>query len=237
VIASAVVSPSPPRRAESARPEEVPPVKPGTIIHLNGASSSGKTSIARVLQESLDEFYLHTGIDQFLAMCPRDFFVYSDGVDPAGVEGELWVVSPEDPPTLREIRVGPAGLRLLDGMYPAIAALAAAGNNVIVEDGILARETLRLAVTILRDFDVLFVGVRCPLEVIERREQERGDRIRGLARTCHGLVHAHAVYDLEVDTSVSSPQQCAATIKDALQRRPQPSAYAQLAAALDAMPA
>jgi chloramphenicol 3-O phosphotransferase len=215
----------------------VPPVKPGTVIHLNGASSSGKTSIARALQETLDEFYLHTGIDQFLAMCPRRFFVYSDGVDPAGVEGELWVVSPEEPPTLREIRLGPAGWRLLDGMYPAIAALAAAGNNVIVEDGILARETLRLAVTVLRDFDVLFVGVRCPLDVIERREQERGDRIRGLARTCHGLVHAHAIYDLEVDTSVSTPDQCAAAIKDALRRRPRRGAFAQLAATLGGAPA
>jgi chloramphenicol 3-O phosphotransferase len=203
-------------------------VKRGTIVHLNGASSSGKTHIVKALQEVLDGIYLHTGIDQFLAMCPPRFFVVSDGVNPASVEGELWVVTGEEPQTLVEIRVGPEGQRLLDGMYPAIAAVAAAGNNVIVEDGILARQTLRLAVRVLREFDVLFVGVHCPLEILERREQERGDRMSGLARTTHDLVHRHAVYDLEVDTSVSTSRECALTIAQALHQRRRPGAYARL---------
>ena len=41
-----------------------------TIILLNGASSAGKTSIARELQRVLPEPYLRTGIDDFFRMLP-----------------------------------------------------------------------------------------------------------------------------------------------------------------------
>ena len=34
------------------------------IIYLNGPSSSGKTTLAKALQESLEEPYLHIGIDK-----------------------------------------------------------------------------------------------------------------------------------------------------------------------------
>ena len=43
---------------------------PGTIIVLNGASSSGKTSIAKALPEALNEPYLHIGLDAFFDMVP-----------------------------------------------------------------------------------------------------------------------------------------------------------------------
>lgn len=36
---------------------------PGTIILVNGSPSSGKTSIARAIQRTFDEPYLHLGID------------------------------------------------------------------------------------------------------------------------------------------------------------------------------
>jgi len=46
----------------------------GTIIFLNGTSSSGKTSIARALQKSLDEPYLYLSVDSFLDMLPEQCF-------------------------------------------------------------------------------------------------------------------------------------------------------------------
>src|SRR5438094_108644 len=39
------------------------PGAPGTIVLLNGASCSGKTSIARALQELMEEPWLHVGLD------------------------------------------------------------------------------------------------------------------------------------------------------------------------------
>jgi chloramphenicol 3-O phosphotransferase len=198
----------------------------GNIIFLNGTACSGKSTIAKALQETLDGFYLHTGIDHYLENLPEKFNVFSDDLDPQTAEGVLWVMTNNQ--QVIEVRIGPAGFRIIKGMYRAIAAIAEAGNDLIVDDALFERRSLREAVHTLYTFDVMFVGVRCPLEVAEFREQERGNPARGLARAHFALVHAHGLYDLEVDTSVSSPEECALQIKQRLQRGPEPSAFRQL---------
>jgi chloramphenicol 3-O-phosphotransferase len=45
----------------------------GTIILINGTSSSGKTSIVHALQELLAEPYLEAGIDKFIFMLPERY--------------------------------------------------------------------------------------------------------------------------------------------------------------------
>ena len=57
-----------------------------------------------------------------------------------------------------------------------------------------------------------WVGVRCSLEELERRELARGDRRRGLARWQFMRVHEGKPYALEVDTSRRTPEECAAAI-------------------------
>jgi len=44
-----------------------------------------------------------------------------------------------------------------------------------------------------------------------------------------GAVHVPGTYDLSVDTSVMSPEGCAAVILASLAHPPQPSAFARLA--------
>ena len=46
---------------------------PGTILLLNGASSSGKTSILKALQDILEEPYVDAGLDKFLWMLPARY--------------------------------------------------------------------------------------------------------------------------------------------------------------------
>ena len=85
--------------------------------------------------------------------------------------------------------------------------------------------------SLLRLFDglhVLFVGVHCPLADLERREKERKERKRGLARMQFDQVHSIALYDVEVDTSVLSPQECAVTILDQIREEPQSLAFDRL---------
>lgn len=64
------------------------------------------------------------------------------------------------------------------------------------------------------------VSVRCSLEVLEAREQARANRSPGQARVQVIAVHNPGVYDLEVDTSLRSPEECALQIKQRLQARP-----------------
>src|SRR5512133_3592168 len=147
----------------------------GNIILLNGTSSSGKTAIAKALQEILEGYYIHTGIDHYLERIPEKFHVISDGINPSEADGIMWVY-PDGGTRLAELRLGRAGINLLKGMYHAAAALAEEGNDLILDDVIFDSRALREAAHVLLAFNTLFVGVRCPLEVAKQREQERGDR-------------------------------------------------------------
>src|SRR5687768_7742720 len=70
--------------------------------------------------------------------------------------------------------------RVVSGMFGCAATLARLGSNVII-DAVLYGPRLAECVAVLRELPVLFVGVRCPLEVAQRRELERGDRTPGQA--------------------------------------------------------
>jgi len=58
------------------------------------------------------------------------------------------------------------------------------------------------------DLPAYLVAVRCPLDVVEAREASRRDRTLGQARKQFAVVHVHVVYDLEVDTSALSVDEC-----------------------------
>jgi chloramphenicol 3-O phosphotransferase len=81
------------------------------------------------------------------------------------------------------------------------------------------------------------VGLRCPIEVIlERRRNtwgERGATGDAVLRAVHlwqRAVHTPGIYDLELDTSLLSPEKCAEAIRSRLQKGPPPSAIQRLAA-------
>ncbi len=173
----------------------------GKIIYLNGTSSSGKTTLARELQKVLREPYLYLGIDLFIYMLPPGYWNHN----PAG----FTLLKSENG---TEIKGGPVARRLEETMVKTIASLTGMGNNLIVDDVILNLEALKLRAKILENFQLLFVGVRCSLEVAEKREQDRGDRDLGFVKFQFPLVHAHCSYDLEVDTSANSLKECASLI-------------------------
>ena len=199
----------------------------GTIVVLNGASSSGKSSIAKELQDILDGYYLHIGIDHFYDLLPKRFYVVSHGDGPATADGVLFVMS-EESQRVVELRLGPEYFKVWTGMYLAYAAWASVGNNAIVDDLYIDPRTVRLAADALRSSRACLVGIRCPVDALEQREQARGNRRPGLARVQFGPVHAHGVYDFEVDTSILSPMECALRIKEHLENGPAPTAFAQL---------
>jgi chloramphenicol 3-O phosphotransferase len=155
--------------------------------------------------------------------------VYNDGTQPATAEGWLTVFRDG---ALTEVRIGPAGYRWIAGMYRAVAALSQEGLDVILDDVIYDPRVLETAVETLPAEGVFFVGIRCPLEIAERREQARGDRARGGARAFYHLVHAHGIYDLEVDSAQYSPFECAMQVKEGLRGRPKPSAFSRLSVLL-----
>ena len=168
----------------------------GQIILLNGASSSGKSSIAHEIQARIPQPFWHISIDH----------LRTSGVLPLDRirRGEFeW-------PRLREA--------FFVGFERSLRAYAGAGNNLIVEYIIETEEWMVRLDDVLRGLDVFLVGLHCSLDELEKREKLRGDRPLGDARRDHFTVHKHCRYDFEVETS-QSPALSAAGIISAWSTR------------------
>jgi hypothetical protein len=115
------------------------------IIILNGAGSAGKGSIAKALQEIAARPFLHDEMDAFLAMLPEAYFSHPDGM--------IFETATRDGKPCVDIKTGVVAARLLRGMRRAVAALAAEGNDLIVDDVMLEDEVADYRL-LLKDFDL-----------------------------------------------------------------------------------
>lgn len=185
---------------------------PGTIIILNGTSSSGKSSVVKALQALMEAPFLEAGLDKFLWMLPSRYLA-----------PPLW-----DEVLGRATDAGPVGQRLVSSMHQAIAALSRSGNHVVAEHVLVDPRWLKECAALLHSLPAYLAGVHCPLPVLEQREKERRDRTLGQARKQFALVHAHAVYDVEVDTAQMSALQCAERIRERVQDGAPPMALQAL---------
>ncbi len=204
---------------------------PGWVVVLNGAPRSGKSSIAAVIQETFDGPWLNLGVDVFSqhVMPPR--LRPGIGLRPGGGER----------PDIESLI--PA---LYAAFYDSVAAHSRHGLNVVADVGhhdsySVPLNVLPDAARRLRGLPTLLVGVRCPLEVIMRRrdagQQGREGRY-AMSGPCGEVpdpvlrwqrhVHQPGIYDLEVDTSVLSPEAAASLIRERL-AGPPPSALRRLA--------
>ena len=196
----------------------------GRIIILNGASSSGKTSVGQQLQRLLPEPYLFAGIDSFIPMLRPDGHIgilwrQRTNENSGGDEAPVRWVFPEREGEPVRIEFNEPGHRLIRGMHRSIAALALAGNDLIFEHVLLYPEwadDLREALAGIR---VTYVAVRCAEDVLDQRERERADAVIGQARGQSVLVHANVTYDVEVDTSRMSASEAAEAIGRSLSDR------------------
>jgi chloramphenicol 3-O phosphotransferase len=187
-------------------------MQPGTIILLNGTSSSGKTTLLKTLQMVLDEPFLDAGLDRFLWMLPARY-----------LDRPLW-----DDVLGRAVQAGSVGRQLVSGMHLAIIARSRSGNHVIADHVLVEPAWLDECVTLFSNLPAYLVGVRCPLDVLEQRERARRDRTLGQAKMQFEPVHRHSVYDVEVDTSRRDPQECAQQIIGRLTDGMGPSAFRPL---------
>lgn len=186
----------------------------GQIVILNGAPRSGKSSIAKAIQETFDRPWMNLGVDAYVEAMTPPRYRPGIGLRPGG----------ERPDLERYVPVFFAAL------YESIAAHSRLGLDVVADIGhhdaysapldILPQCARRLA-----GLPVLFVGVRCPIDVIMQRRNagHAGREGRYLTSSTEGeipepvrrwqqAVHDHGIYDLELDTSMLTPVQCAEAI-------------------------
>lgn len=208
----------------------------GRVILLNGTSSAGKTTVARMIQQLRPEPIQHIALDQFRDGLPDRFRGLNspDGTPGARGLNVVPVHAPGGPggPAMSgtAIRFGDVGLRMLTGMRQAIAAFAKAGNDVVVDDMRLDPNYLSDYLTALAGIDVIFAAIHCDSATLNQRETERPGRFPGTAVLHAHSVHAGCIYDVEVNTGTTSPRQCAEAILAAERTPPEPGAFEKLGA-------
>ena len=166
-----------------------------TIVVLNGASSSGKTSIAHAFQGVAPRLFLNFSIDSILYALP-----------PGAVE-RMKTGGPLQ---------GVAFLDLVRAFYACVRALADLGHDLVIDHAIVTRGEAELLHQAVASHRVLFVAVDCPPDVLTERERRRGDRRPGLAASQCERVHQWLEYDLRVDSSRVSVDDAARLIAGAL---------------------
>jgi chloramphenicol 3-O phosphotransferase len=207
------------------------PTNPGQIVILNGAPRSGKSSIVAAIQETFAGPWMNLGVDTFVRQVTPERYRPGIGLRPGGERPDLEPLVPV----------------FFAALYESIAAHSRLGLNVVADVGhhdayAQPRQILAASARRLAGLPVLFVGVRCPIEVIMARrnaghagregEYATGSAAEPIPAPVHiwqREVHIPGIYDLEVDTAVLSPAECAAAIRRRLDDDPPPSAFRRLA--------
>ena len=191
------------------------------IIFLNGTSSSGKTSIARVLQEKFTTPFLHIGIDTFLFTLPPAFRF--EGKQ-AALGYEFTRADDEEGPKV-VVRSGYYGQKLDAIKRDTMQKLLENGFNLIVDEVLFSNDEFIEYVQLFAAHKAYFVSIKPPLEVCEYREKKRGDRLIGLARGVYEQVYNNKTFDLEIDSSKITPNMAAEIIQDYIAHNPNPTAF------------
>nr|WP_314899184.1 AAA family ATPase [uncultured Deefgea sp.] len=170
------------------------------VIILNGTSSSGKTSIAKALQELLPQQYLSFSIDSILYALPASDLQQMKQGAPITRAGYDWP-------------------SLVRGYHYCLPALLQAGCHLLIDNAWCDRNEKRELLTELAGYSVALIGVHCDIEIAQAREQARGDRAIGLVTWQAPIVHQDMTYDIEIDTTSIEPQALAIKLYDQIHQQ------------------
>jgi adenylylsulfate kinase/chloramphenicol 3-O phosphotransferase len=168
-------------------------MKQGKIIYLNGVTSTGKTSIARVIQDTAVEFFYLIGSDILMYMVGKkhrfsDYKKY---------ECEMFI-----------------------DMYHIAKLLSDMGKNVIIDCALFETPELtnhyQKLMNILSNNPLFTVNVICPLEICRERNLKRGDRGEFQSEEQDKIIDKTVMMDFNVYTDKYSSEECAIMILNKL---------------------
>lgn len=161
-----------------------------TVILLNGPSSAGKSTLSRALQvcirEKRKETFGIVSIDDFMKV-PQGETIYED---------DVYEISADICQRASEM------LQTLPGVIV---------DHVITSERIFAQFQAMLCA-----HSIYPVHVSCPLEVLLKREQQRGDRCPGTAQASFDCLYPREGYCVTVNTYATDSRECAERIYSAI---------------------
>jgi chloramphenicol 3-O phosphotransferase len=176
---------------------------PKQIIYINGPTSAGKSTLAKKLQGELQGPFLIVGIDMIISMMPEKLNDWHHGIKAAGFS---WQPVKDDKGDIcaYKIETGSFGKRMVQALKDITVTLAQSGHYIIVDDVSFGKEQVDEWRDVLKGFDVLWIGLIAPIEVLQQRELNRGDRKLKSCAWQAERVHVGVDYDLMFDTDKQS---------------------------------
>ncbi|MCL2518279.1 MAG: chloramphenicol phosphotransferase CPT family protein [Oscillospiraceae bacterium] len=166
----------------------------GHIICLNGVTSSGKTSIAKEIQNISDQNYYHISLDMFEQMANLKYRI------------KAYYTELNDCVTV---------------MYETVSSFAKLGKNVILDTVLLNipeyPNIYERLVEVCKGIIIYNIHVICPLEECKRRNISRGDRIVTLSEW-HNERMIDIPYFYTIDTMSKSSIECAKEILEQIEK-------------------
>lgn len=197
------------------------------IIFLNGASSVGKSTIAREIMRQSDRPFLYFSVNhianvwldqKFIAFEdePNDWFYHEQVIDEKGIF-ETRIIN------------GPNAVQLHWDLIESITVLINKGYDFIIDEVLWDRRIFeRYVPALLSANRVYMVKVICDLVECERRESKRKDRFKGLARGLYSQVYQDfPYYDIEIDTTGIAYQKSAEQLLNFVTKNEHPTAFKQ----------
>jgi len=175
------------------------------IVLINGASSSGKTSLARALQAIWNPAdrrpLLYWSLDRVISQLP---FSYTAGGKDADngfvVEGDT--ILPKH-----------HGYALNEQSAKYVGGLATDGYDVVVDYIVFDPDFLKPLEQHWQTIATCFVGLFCEATELDRRNRQRPDRLNGMSVEQQQNIHfCRNRYDLELDSTTSPPTQLATAL-------------------------
>jgi chloramphenicol 3-O phosphotransferase len=188
----------------------------GRVVILNGAPRSGKSSLARAIQESVPGTWLNTGVDSFMAAQPPTLMP-GIGLRPGGERPDL----------------EPAVAKLYNVLFATIRLQAEAGFDIVADLGMHEDYSVPLgildrAATTLGPLGALLIGIDCDLDEIMRRRNAdprggfyaTGEAAPPPVLRWQDAVHHGKTYDLRLDMGRLTPEMGARQVAELLANSP-----------------
>ncbi|HUC25306.1 MAG TPA: hypothetical protein VMA73_21580 [Streptosporangiaceae bacterium] len=185
---------------------------PPDVLFVNGASSAGKTSLIRAVQDLLRLPYLHVGLDHFFASVPEPW----GGGGPGRYAGQGFAYQACEPSAdalpRTAITVGPTGAAMYAAYRRSLVTLLENGCKLAIDELLLSEKIGADYLALLAPYDVQFVlmtaGPDCLEERCAARNYQPGFGRWSLIAASHLPHDYHQAFDSEQITT----QTCAATI-------------------------
>lgn len=168
-------------------------MKKGTVIYLNGVTSTGKTSISREMQKQSSKLIYNLSNDMIAYMLNSERY-----------RENYWIT------LFNTIYV----------MYDIAVMLSDKGHDVII-DGMIVNPPgvnghYEHIIDVFSNSNLVVVEVHCPLEECKRRNIARGDRGVDQSDRQHQTMVKDVKHDFFINTQENDPETCAKQILEYL---------------------